>query len=116
MSDINIKQVICRYNHTFILKNNGDLFGFGYNHHGQLGLGDINNRLIPTLLMKNTNITIINNHKINHEFTSNNYIFLPDKLKISIFIFLLVSKKYYINHNIKIPKFIHFEIFKFMCY
>ena len=40
-----IKEIYCGYNHTFILKNNGTLWGTGYNNYGgRLGLGDINNR------------------------------------------------------------------------
>ena len=39
-----IKQVYCGYYHTFILKNDGTLWGCGANGNGQLGLGDNTNR------------------------------------------------------------------------
>ena len=39
-----IKQVCCGGNHTFILKNDGTLWGCGNNNYGQLGLGDTTNR------------------------------------------------------------------------
>ncbi|KAJ6230154.1 regulator of chromosome condensation [Anaeramoeba flamelloides] len=34
--------------HTFIIKTDGKLYGFGFNHHGELGLGHKNNALTPT--------------------------------------------------------------------
>ena len=40
----NIKSVYCGENHTFILKNDGTLWGCGLNNDGQLGLGDNTNR------------------------------------------------------------------------
>ena len=35
-----VKEVVCGYDHTFILKNDGSVWGCGYNNHGELGLGD----------------------------------------------------------------------------
>lgn len=37
-------------NHSMILTNIGKIYTFGYNIHGQLGLGDTDNRNTPTLL------------------------------------------------------------------
>lgn len=34
----------------------GELFAFGYNLHGRLGLGDLRNRNTPTLLMTDKEI------------------------------------------------------------
>ena len=42
--------------HTFILKESDELFAFGYNCYGQLGLGDNENRNIPTLIMQDKTI------------------------------------------------------------
>ena len=41
--------------HNFIYNGN-ELLGFGDNEYGQLGLGDNNNRNLPTLLMKDNTI------------------------------------------------------------
>ena len=41
-------------NHTLILKNDGTLWGCGYNTQGQLGLGDTNWRAILTQIITNT--------------------------------------------------------------
>jgi alpha-tubulin suppressor-like RCC1 family protein len=38
------------YYHSLVLNDRGQVFGFGYNRYGQLGLGDRQNRLIPTLI------------------------------------------------------------------
>ena len=51
----NIKSVYCSSNHTIILKNDGTLWGCGYNEYGQLGLGDTNNRNTFTIIGINTN-------------------------------------------------------------
>ena len=49
-----IKQVYCGWYHTFILKNDGTLWGCGYNNFGQLGLGDTTNRTTFTQITTNT--------------------------------------------------------------
>ena len=37
-----VKQIACGQNNTFILNNDGSLWGCGYNNYGQLGLGTTN--------------------------------------------------------------------------
>ena len=51
----NIKEIYCGGEHTIILKNDGTLWGCGYNGHGQLGLGDASNRNTFTEITTNTN-------------------------------------------------------------
>ena len=48
-----IKQIYCGHYHTLILKNDGTLWGCGYNGYGQLGLGDTNNRTTFTEITTN---------------------------------------------------------------
>ena len=50
-----VKSVYCGNDHTLILKNDGTLWGCGYNGFGQLGLGDTNDRNIFTQITTNTN-------------------------------------------------------------
>ena len=50
----NIKSVYCSGYHTFILKNNGTLWGCGNNYEGQLGLGDKTHRTTFTQITTNT--------------------------------------------------------------
>jgi alpha-tubulin suppressor-like RCC1 family protein len=45
-----IETVVCGVNHTFALLCNSEVFCWGKNGHGQLGLGDRKNRLVPTKL------------------------------------------------------------------
>ena len=63
-----IKSVYCGYGHTFILKNNGTLWGCGGNSYGELGLGDTNNRKIFAQITTNVNdiksVYCGNNHTI----------------------------------------------------
>ena len=51
----NIKEIYCGVNHTFILKNDGTLWGCGDNSYGQLGLGDTTNRTTFTQVTTNIN-------------------------------------------------------------
>jgi len=51
MIDFEIKQIICGFNFSMLLKNNGELWVFGCNDYGQLGLGHKFEVLVPTLLM-----------------------------------------------------------------
>ena len=43
------------YNYSLILKNDGTLWGCGYNGYGELGLGDTTDRTIFTQITTNTN-------------------------------------------------------------
>nr|BAI63634.1 myosin10 [Tetrahymena thermophila] len=47
---ITIKDVSCGHKFVMILSNSGLLFSYGENKEGQLGLGDLNPRKIPTLV------------------------------------------------------------------
>ena len=48
-----IKSIYCGWNHTFILKNDGTLWGCGRNDYGQLGLGDSTNKTTFTQITTN---------------------------------------------------------------
>ena len=50
-----IQSVYCGDIHTFILKNDGTLWGCGGNNYGQLGLGDTSDRNTFTPITTNTN-------------------------------------------------------------
>ena len=47
ISGIKAKAVSCGYSHTIIIDLNNNVWAFGQNHRGQLGLGDNQNRNIP---------------------------------------------------------------------
>ena len=49
----NIKQIYCGAHHALILKNDGTLWGCGYNGYGRLGLGDTTNRTTFTEVTTN---------------------------------------------------------------
>ncbi len=49
-----VKSAYCGSEQTFILKNDGTLWGCGYNKHGQLGLEDTNNRTTFTIISINS--------------------------------------------------------------
>ncbi len=51
----NIVQISIGEFHTLALSNDGHIYSFGNNRYGQLGLGDYDNRNIPTLVPKAPN-------------------------------------------------------------
>ena len=40
------------YGHTAVLTNNGDIYTWGFNVKGQLGLGDLKTRFYPSKITK----------------------------------------------------------------
>ena len=50
-----VKDIVCGYNCTFMLKNDGSLWTCGYNNLGQLGLNDTTNRNVFTQVTTNIN-------------------------------------------------------------
>ena len=50
-----IKSIYCGVDYSLILKNDGTVWGCGYNSYGQLGLGDTNNRTTFTEITTNVN-------------------------------------------------------------
>eukprot|EP00094_Tigriopus_californicus_P010528 TCALIF_10156-PA protein Name:"Similar to MYCBP2 E3 ubiquitin-protein ligase MYCBP2 (Homo sapiens)" AED:0.02 eAED:0.04 QI:14/0.77/0.5/1/0.88/0.8/10/0/4914 len=55
-SRVKIVQISCGLHHTLLLSSNGDVFAFGSNTHGQLGVGDFIPRGKPTKLILPTKI------------------------------------------------------------
>eukprot|EP01091_Cochliopodium_minus_P014187 TRINITY_DN4779_c0_g1_i1.p1 TRINITY_DN4779_c0_g1~~TRINITY_DN4779_c0_g1_i1.p1 ORF type:complete len:218 (-),score=41.24 TRINITY_DN4779_c0_g1_i1:116-769(-) len=51
MYDPNIKSIECGRNMSYILKENGDLYSFGHSLEGELGNGNNQELLVPTLVM-----------------------------------------------------------------
>ena len=43
-------QVCCGARHTLVKSNQGEVFAWGWNKYGQLGLGDTSNRVLPQQL------------------------------------------------------------------
>ncbi|MCE4722096.1 hypothetical protein LVU47_07845 [Clostridioides difficile] len=59
---IKIKEIYCGTYHTLVLKNNGELYGCGYNSSGQLGRSVSTNKLEQFTLIHNNTSHICNNH------------------------------------------------------
>jgi len=51
--------VACGFAHTLALSSSGDLYGWGLNHNGQLGVGDNKARHAHTLIQSLTDISKI---------------------------------------------------------
>ncbi len=118
-----IRQIVCGARHTFILKESGELFTFGWNGRGQLGLGDYDDRNIPTLLITLTpkaqvesefaripdstddNIVSINGVKAEkNKWDPKKYFTLSNSMKKIIKNFLLVCHYYKKKYNINMVK------------
>jgi alpha-tubulin suppressor-like RCC1 family protein len=77
MINKNIKNICCGDEHTCYLLETGEVYVFGANGYGQLGLGDNKNRNTPTLLMTNHNIKTISteDHTLILTMTGELYVF-----------------------------------------
>eukprot|EP01091_Cochliopodium_minus_P010609 TRINITY_DN284_c0_g1_i3.p1 TRINITY_DN284_c0_g1~~TRINITY_DN284_c0_g1_i3.p1 ORF type:complete len:308 (+),score=52.85 TRINITY_DN284_c0_g1_i3:465-1388(+) len=71
-----IKIVSCGGNHTILYTNHGDIFVFGANEFGQLGLDTMEDVYTPTLLMNDRNIKYIKcgfNHSLIYKYNGELY-------------------------------------------
>lgn len=50
LSGFKVISAACSYHHSFTLSTDGSLHAFGRNDSGQLGLGDVTDRRVPTLV------------------------------------------------------------------
>jgi alpha-tubulin suppressor-like RCC1 family protein len=57
--DRNVIQISTGRNHTLALTSSGQVYSFGINSHGQLGLGDRHDRIEPTLIKMLTTEKIV---------------------------------------------------------
>ena len=95
----------------FVLHNNGELFTFGSNVHGQLGLGDNVNRNVPTLLTTNENLISINGKRIKRIiWKSEIYSTLSKTKQLEIKTFLLVCHCYKSQYKINVVKYMKHAI------
>lgn len=51
-----IETICCGFNHTLILKSDGELIGFGINSEGQLGTGNKQHQYKPVFILKDPKI------------------------------------------------------------
>jgi alpha-tubulin suppressor-like RCC1 family protein len=83
MKNERISQIACGNFHTVLLKNNEEVYVFGRNYNGQLGLGHNNDQNVPQLLMKDENINQIacgSYHTVILKSNGNVYIFGNNKV------------------------------------
>lgn len=99
LKDKCIVTIACGQNHSLIYKNNGEIYAFGYN-------------IKPTLIWTDPSIKFLMNHKTNIEWNPENHNNFPETYKNIIFTFLLCNRRKYLGLNMRIPKYIYFEIFR----
>lgn len=51
LKDLKVDTICCGSEHTFAITNTGEVYGWGLNLKGQLGLGNFESRPTPTLVM-----------------------------------------------------------------
>ena len=117
MNNIRIKNIICGPFHTILYKDNGDLLIFGKNckyFFGAIDTVDNDNAdlNIPTLLMNDKKIVSINGTSIFNKWSIENYRYLSIFEQQEIKTFYLCLKYIQNQTQLKIPKFIIYEILK----
>ena len=50
--NVTIKQIACGTNHSLLLSNNGNIYSFGSNNYGQLGIGNSSAEVKPQVIKK----------------------------------------------------------------
>ena len=58
-NNVSVKQISCGFCFNLLLTTNGNIYSFGYNSHGQLGLKNKNNVNVPTLIETESKFTEI---------------------------------------------------------
>jgi len=116
MNDSKIRSIFSGAEHAMILKNNDELFVFGENSYCQLGLGTHTgyNLDIPKLLMKDQNIEIFGDNATYLEWSCKNHNSFSKEFQQRIHTFLLFLKRNQMKTGLKIPKFVLFEIIKYV--
>ena len=78
------KMIACGANHSLVLKNNGEVWGFGHNTSGCLGIPPIdgNKNILPNYIRQfgNCNSTIVGGHDVTAVIKNNGRIFALGKL------------------------------------
>ena len=111
IKDHGIRQIICAGHYSFMLKQSGELFGFGRNSEGQLGLGNYKNTNIPKPLMIIENIISINGIIVEKiKWDPNIYSILSQIKRTEIKNFLLVCHCYKQIHGICMVKYMRHMI------
>ena len=96
--------------HNIIISNH-NVYVFGYNKYGQLGLGHNENQNVPQLLMGNISL-IANTIKKRKQWNHQRHQFYGPLFRQRILTFLLAHKRNQILTGLRIPKFVLFEIIK----
>jgi len=91
------------------LTENGDMFGFGENSDGELGLGHTDNISRPSLVMTDVAQLQGNRPQI---WSPENHSNFSRQFKDRILYFLLVHKRKLQYTKLRIPKFVLYMIFK----
>jgi alpha-tubulin suppressor-like RCC1 family protein len=98
--------------HLMFLTESGQLYTWGRNDYGQLGLGDQEDRNSPTYVLTDPSIIQLNNSQISFPWSPQHHRYFPLKYKQEVNLLCLCLK--HRQHEVKIPKFIIYEIIKFL--
>jgi alpha-tubulin suppressor-like RCC1 family protein len=114
--DENIILISCGGNHSLLYTNKGELYGFGSNEFYELGQSaDLRYSYEPILITSNPSLKyIMNTTGIKIQWSPQTHQNYPDESKSSILGLLLYLKRVQLQIGIFIPKFIRFEIIKFL--
>lgn len=110
----NIKMISGQLFYSIIYKNNGDLFGFGFNIDIYINLDNDKSINKYPLIMSDPSIIKINNQSVSFEWSPLNHKYFSDSFQIEVLILYKCLKKIQLLSGLKIPRFVIYEIIKFL--
>ena len=110
LSDVIIIEINCSFDSSYVLTSQNKVYSFGDNFYGQLGIGDLNDKFIPTLVLffENKKIKIV---KIKTGF--NHCIFVDNRFNNFVCGDNGYGQLNQKNEKIQIPKILLFGKYKF---
>jgi alpha-tubulin suppressor-like RCC1 family protein len=107
-----IVMVGCGNQHSIILSEQGNLYTCGYNINGQLGLGGNMIQYTFKFVLNDPSIIQINHNYRIIKWTPILHRYFPNIFKSEVNLLYLCLKRY--QNQIKIPKFVIYEIIKYI--
>ena len=113
MKDENIIAIRTGHYYSMVLKSGGEIFAFGSNTGGKLGVEKVGEAPGPIFVTKMEGISIfISGNKLRRVWSPEKHHSFSPSFRLAVFTFLLCMNHFRESTGLKVPKFVLFEIFK----